>query len=168
MFNNLKINHKAPEFELSGYFQGTTNQVFKSSDYLGKWIVLFFYPADFTGICGSEVEAFQANLNLFKEKNVEVFSCSTDSVYSHQAWAKQLGGIDYVMLSDSHHATSLDYNVFMDDSAMALRGTFIIDPEGKLKWFCISDMAIGRSTDEVLRIIDALQSGTTCEANWKK
>jgi alkyl hydroperoxide reductase subunit AhpC len=168
MLNNLKINHKAPEFELPAYYQEKTNITVKSSDFAGKWIVLFFYPADFTGICGSEVEAFQKELKLFEERKVQVIGCSTDSIYSHQEWAKKLGGIDYYMLSDKHHATSIDYNVFVDEAGMSLRGTFIIDPEGNLRWYCISDMSIGRSTEEVLRTLDALQSGQTCMANWKK
>ena len=167
MFNSLKINSKAPEFELNGYHNGAVSQ-FKPEQFLGKWLVLFFYPADWTGTCGSEVEAFEANYSKFVDRNVNVVSCSTDSPYTHQAWAKELGGVSYPMLSDSHHATCIDYNVFIEDAAMALRGTFIIDPEGKLQWYCISSTSIGRSTDEILRTIDALQSGNSCPANWQK
>ncbi len=167
MFNTLKINHKAPEFDLKGS-QSQILGSWKLSDWSGKWVVFFFYPADFTFICPTEVVGFQQNLKEFEVRNTQVVGCSTDSEYVHAAWSETLGGIDFPLLSDVHHTTSVDYNVLIDEEARALRGTFIVSPEGNLKWYQISDNNVGRSVEEVLRTIDALQAGGLCPVGWKK
>ena len=167
MFNILKINTKAPIFDLKGSQAGNMKQ-WKTEDFAGKWLVFFFYPADFTFVCPTEVKAFNELLPQFQAKNCEVVGCSVDSPFVHTAWAESLGGIDYPLLSDVHHTTSIDYNVFVDEDAQTLRGTFILNPEGILKWYCISDNNVGRNVDEILRTVDALQTGLLCPANWKK
>ena len=167
MFTTLKINQPAPNFKLKGVAAGQEG-LWDLSEMKGKWVVFFFYPADFTFICPTEVKGFQSGLKQFQDRNVEVLGCSVDSHHVHRAWAESLGGIDYPLLSDVHHTVSMDYNVYLEEDAQSLRGTFIIDPEGKLKWYQISDNNVGRSVEEVLRVIDALQTGKLCPVEWKK
>jgi peroxiredoxin (alkyl hydroperoxide reductase subunit C) len=166
MFNTLKVGKKAPHFKLQGAAKGEIGE-WDLKDMVGKWVVFFFYPADFTFVCPTEVKGFQAKLDEFEKRNTQVLGCSVDSPFVHKAWAESLGGIDYPLLSDVHHTTSIDYNVFVDEDAQALRGTFIIDPEGTLRWYQVSDNNVGRSVDEVLRVVDALQSGKQCPVDWK-
>ena len=167
MFNALKINAKAPSFALKGA-QKDVMKEWKLEDFAGKWLVFFFYPADFTFVCPTEVVGFQKALKSFQDLNVEIVGCSVDSPFVHKAWADSLGGVDYPLLSDVHHSTSIDYNVFVDEDAQALRGTFVINPDGILKWYQISDNSIGRSVDEVMRVVEALQSGKLCPIGWTK
>jgi len=167
MFNTLKVGHAAPEFNLKGVASGKDGQ-WQLSALKGKWVILFFYPADFTFVCPTEVQGFQQELASFQAKNVEVLGCSVDSHHVHRAWAETLGGIDYPLLADVHHTTCMDYNVYIEEEAQALRGTFIIDPEGILRWYQISDNNVGRNVEEISRVIDALQNGGLCPVNWKK
>jgi peroxiredoxin 2/4 len=167
MFSTLKIGQPAPNFKLKGAFKDEI-QHYDLADYRGKWVVYFFYPADFTFICPTEVTGFSAMLNEFKDRNVELLGCSVDSPHVHMAWAKSLGGVNYPLLSDVHHTASMDYNIYNESEAQSLRGTFIIDPEGNLKWYQISDNNVGRSVTEVLRVIDALLTGEKCPVDWKK
>lgn len=167
MFGILKVGKPTPHFRLKGSQKDEIRE-WDLNDMKGKWVVLFFYPADFTFVCPTEVKGFQIKLDEFKSKDVEVLGCSVDSPHVHIAWAESLGGIDYPLLSDMHHNVSIDYNVFVDEDAQALRGTFIIDPEGILRWYQISDNNVGRSVEEVLRTLDALQSGKLCPVDWKK
>jgi peroxiredoxin 2/4 len=167
MFNVLKINSKAPLFDLKGSQSGDIKQ-WKLEDFAGKWVVFFFYPADFTFVCPTEVMGFQELLPEFNKLNCEVVGCSVDSPFVHKAWAESIGGVDFPLLSDVHHSASIDYNVFEEHDAQSLRGTFIISPEGMLKWYCISDNNVGRNVEEVLRTVEALQTGKLCPVNWKK
>jgi peroxiredoxin (alkyl hydroperoxide reductase subunit C) len=167
MFTTLKVGHPAPNFKLKGV-SSDVEGVWDLSEMRGKWVIFFFYPADFTFVCPTEVKGFQAKLPEFKKRNAEVIGCSVDSHHVHRAWAESLGGIDYPLLADVHHTTSIDYNVFIEEDAQALRGTFIIDPDGILKWYQISDNNVGRSVDEVLRVLEALQTGKLCPVNWKE
>ncbi len=163
----LKIGEAAPDFELDGVAGGKDGK-WKLSDMKGKWVVLFFYPADYTFVCPTEVKGFQDNLKSFEKKGVEVLGCSVDSQFVHKAWAESLGGVDYPLLADVHHTTCWDYNVYIEEDAQALRGTFIINPDGVLKWYQVSDNSVGRSVGEVLRTIDALQTDKLCPVNWKE
>ncbi len=167
MFSTLKVGQKAPHFKLKGSLKGE-HKVWDLSELHGKWVVFFFYPADFTFVCPTEVQGFHKQIQDFRDKNVEVLGCSVDSPFVHDAWAESLGGVDYPLLSDVHHTACMDYNVYLEDEAEALRGTFIIDPEGILKWYQISDNNVGRSVEEILRVIDALQSGKLCPVDWHK
>jgi peroxiredoxin 2/4 len=167
MFSTLKVGQPAPNFSLKGALKDKIHQ-YDLTAYKGKWIVFFFYPADFTFICPTEVTGFNNMLSEFESKNVQVLGVSVDSPHVHIAWAESLGGINYPLLSDVHHTASMDYNVFVEEDAQALRGTFIIDPEGVLKWYQISDNNVGRSVTEVLRVVDALQTGELCPVDWKK
>jgi peroxiredoxin 2/4 len=167
MFSTLKIGQLAPNFRLKGTL-GAEIKKYDLVDYKGKWVVLFFYPADFSFICPTEVMGFNSYLQDFSDKNVQVLGCSVDSPFVHSAWVKDLGGVDFPLLSDMHHTASMDYSVYDEDEAQSMRGTFVIDPEGTLKWYQISDNSVGRSVKEILRVVDALQTGENCPMDWKK
>jgi len=143
------------------------------NDYKGKWLVLFFYPLDFTFVCPTEITALSDAYEDFKELDCEILGVSTDSKFSHRAWintprdANGLGQINFPLASDITHKVSRDYGVLIEDKGIALRGLFIIDPEGELKYQVVHHNDIGRSVDETLRVLQALQAGGLCPANWK-
>ena len=162
----VKVGQNAPEFTL----QGIVDEKFKDvslDEYKGKWVVLFFYPLDFTFICPTEITEFSKRDSEFKALNAQVLGVSVDSVYSHKAWLKELGKINFPWLSDITKDVSRKYGVLLEDKGIALRGTFIIDPEGKLKYQLVHDLGIGRSVEEILRVLNALQTGELCPVEWK-
>ncbi|WZL72114.1 peroxiredoxin [Clostridiaceae bacterium 35-E11] len=141
-------------------------------DYKGKWLVMFFYPLDFTFVCPTEITAFNKKIDAFKSLNAEVLGVSTDSEHSHKAWIHAssdqggLGKLQFPLASDITHQVSKDYGVFIEEEGIALRGLFIIDPDGMLKYSVIHDLNVGRSVDETLRVLQALQSGGLCPIDW--
>ena len=136
-------------------------------DYAGKWLVLFFYPMDFTFVCPTELTAFSEHRETFRAAGAELLSVSTDSVYTHQAWQRNgLGGLGYPMAADQTLRVCADYGVLLEEEGVALRGLFLIDPEQKVRYSVIHDNNIGRNTQEVLRVLKALQTGSLCGANW--
>ncbi len=137
-----------------------------SQDYAGKWLVLFFYPLDFTFVCPTEITGFSKRGAEFKELNAEVLGGSTDSVHSHKAWLKDLGELNFPLFSDMSREMSKAFGVLIEDENIALRGTFIVDPEGVLRYAVYHDLGIGRSIDETLRVLKALQTGELCPLNW--
>lgn len=143
------------------------------SDYKGKWLVMFFYPLDFTFVCPTEIIALSDAYEDFKDLDAEVLGVSTDSKHSHRAWINTprdqngLGGISYPLASDILKTTARAYGVLDEEAGIAFRGLFIIDPEGILRYQVVTDMNIGRSVDETLRVLQALQSGGLCPANWR-
>jgi peroxiredoxin 2/4 len=157
MFNLLKIDAKAPEFELQGYSEGKF-KTYKKNDFAGKWLVLFFYPGDFVESSSAQVSQLDSTLMEFKKRNIEIVGCSTDSVHSHQAWSEKIGNLGLPLLSDIHHATCLDYNVFVDETANALHSVFVISPQGELKWYQVSSQSIFCDPQTILRTIDELNS----------
>ena len=157
MFSTLKINQPAPHFKLKGSILGNMD-IFDITQYRDKWVVLFFYPADFADISLTEVKEFNSAIKEFESKNVQILGCSVDSPFVHTAWASSLGGVEYPLLSDVHHTVSMDYSVYDEEDAHSLRGTFIIDPEGNLKWYQISNLAISPNTVDILRVIKELQA----------
>lgn len=162
----VRVGQNASEFTL----QGIVGDKFKDislDEYKGKWVVLFFYPLDFTFICPTEITEFSKRDSEFKAKNTQVLGVSIDSVYSHRAWLKELGNLNYPLLSDITKEVSRKYGVLLEDKGIALRGTFIIDPEGKLRYQLIHDLGIGRSVEEILRVLNALQTGELCPVEWK-
>lgn len=162
----IKVGKLAPEFRLEALV-GTEFKDVALRDYKGKWVVLYFYPLDFTFICPTEITEFNDRYEEFTKLKAEVLGCSTDSVHSHKAWMQQLGGLKYPLLSDNTHEVSRAYDVLIEEKGIALRGVFIIDPEGMLRWAAIHDLSVGRNVDEVLRILNALQSGQLCPVGWK-
>lgn len=143
------------------------------SDYEDKWLVLFFYPLDFTFVCPTEITALSDRQNEFKELDCEILGVSTDSKFSHRAWMNTpredngLGKLNYPLAADTTHKVSSDYGVLIEEEGIALRGLFIIDPNGVVRYQVVTDDNVGRSVDETLRVLQALQSGGLCPANWK-
>jgi peroxiredoxin (alkyl hydroperoxide reductase subunit C) len=143
------------------------------SDYRGKWLVLFFYPLDFTFVCPTEIIALSDAYEDFKDLDAEILGISTDSKHSHRAWINTprdqngLGGLNYPLASDFLKTTARAYGVLDEEAGVAFRGLFIIDPEGILRYQVVTDLNIGRSVDETLRVLQALQSGGLCPANWR-
>jgi len=138
------------------------------SDYRGKWLVMFFYPADFTFVCPTEITAMNESYEEFKDLDAEVLAVSTDSIHSHRAWINNgLGQLKFPIASDFLKTTSRAYGILNEESGQAYRGLFIIDPDGILKYQVVTDMNVGRSVDETLRVLQALQAGGLCAANWK-
>jgi len=145
------------------------------ASYKGKWVVLFFYPLDFTFVCPTEITAFSDRIEDFRKLNAEILGVSVDSEYSHLAWIQTprskggLGEIHYPLVSDISKKISSDYGVLVEPG-IALRGLFIIDPEGKIAYQVVHDLGIGRNVDETLRVLQALQytraHGEVCPANW--
>jgi peroxiredoxin (alkyl hydroperoxide reductase subunit C) len=149
------------------------NENVKLSDYRGKWVVLLFYPLDFTFVCPTELTTFSDRYEDFQGIGAEVIGVSTDSVHSHRAWLKTprdrggVEGLKYPLASDITKKVASDYGVLIDDKGIALRGLFVIDPEGTLRYAVIHDLNIGRSAEETLRVIQALQTGGLCQAEWR-
>lgn len=161
-----KVGNNAPDFELEGYLKDKTRS-YSLKDYKNRWIVLFFYPADFTFVCPTEITSLNDKLADFKKLSADVLGVSVDSVHSHKKWVEDLGGIDFPLLSDFHKRISRDYNVLIEETGMSMRGTFIIDPQGKIRYMVVSDDNVGRSTEETLRVLLALQTGKLCPVDWK-
>lgn len=163
----LKINSQAPDFITDGYFKGEKKK-YSLKDYEGKWKILFFYPLDFTFVCPTELLELSKRYKEFEKLNIQVLGISVDSVYAHEAWLKDLGELNYPLLSDITKQISTDYNVLIEEEGISLRGAFIINPEGILKSYTVNDVAIGRSIDELLRLVRAFQTGDLCPVGWKK
>ncbi|GAB6933644.1 peroxiredoxin [Calditerricola satsumensis] len=167
------VGKPAPDFEMEAVMPNGEFGKVKLSDYKGKWLVLFFYPLDFTFVCPTEITALSDRYEDFKDLDCEIIGVSTDSKYSHKAWintprdANGLGKLKYPLASDQLHTVSRDYGVYLEDQGVALRGLFIIDPEGIVRYQVVHDLNVGRDVDEVLRVLQALQTGGLCPANWK-
>lgn len=166
--NRPVVGSIAPTFRAQAYIDGQIREI-SLSDYKGKWVVLFFYPLDFTFVCPTEIQEFSKRCDEFKKKNAQVLSVSTDSAYSHKAWCEQggLGKLSFPMISDLTHKISQDYGVLLEERGIALRGTFIIDPDGKVRSCTINDLQVGRSVDETLRVLNAFQTGELCPVGWQ-
>lgn len=162
----ITISDKAPDFDLQGALREDIRS-YKLQNYRNKWIVMFFYPLDFTFVCPTEMLALNEHYEEFKKAGAEVFGISTDSVHSHIAWSKELGSLNFPLLSDMHKRVAHQYGALDETAGTALRATFIIDPEGKVRWLNISSDDVGRSIPEILRSLRALQTGKTCPANWQ-
>ena len=165
----IKVGTLAPSFANVTTYQKGKNGFTKTSlsDYKGKWVVFFFYPRDFTFICPTELKGFSAAEAEFKALNCEVLAASTDSEWSHKAWfERDLADVSYPVLADTTLAVARDYQVLNEQDGSAERGLFIIDPEGMVKYSLISSGSVGRSVKEVLRVLQALQSGDLCPMEW--
>jgi len=172
------VSTEAPDFTATAVMPNNTfKKDFSLSDYRGKYVVLFFYPLDFTFVCPSEIIAFNKQLEAFKSRNVEVIGVSTDSHFSHWAWKNTpvenggIGDIQFPLVADFQKIISQDYGVLLE-GGMALRGTFVIDKDGIVQSSVINNLGLGRNIDEALRTVDALQHleehGEVCPANWTK
>ena len=171
------VTKEAPDFTATAVMPNNTfKEDFKLSDYKGKYVVLFFYPLDFTFVCPSEIIAFNKKLDEFKKRDTEVIGVSIDSQFTHLAWKNTevnkggIGNVQYPLVADLSKNISKEYGVLFDE-AIALRGLFLIDKEGIVRHCVINDLPLGRNIDEALRMVDALQyfeaHGEVCPANWK-
>ncbi|MBC8555808.1 MAG: peroxiredoxin [Candidatus Brocadiales bacterium] len=171
------VTKEAPDFAAQAVMSNNSFEEIKLSDYRGKYVILFFYPLDFTFVCPSEIIAFDKALEKFKSRNTEIIGVSVDSHFSHWAWKNTtvneggIGQIQYPLVSDLNKNISRDYGVLINES-VALRGLFLIDREGIVRHSVINDLSLGRNVDEALRMLDALrfteEHGEVCPANWKE
>jgi len=171
------VTQEAPDFSGQAVMPDNSFEELKLSSYRGKYVVLFFYPLDFTFVCPSEIIAFDKALAQFKEKNTEVIGVSVDSHFTHLAWKNTavekggIGNVQYPLVADITKNISRSYGVLFNDS-VALRGLFLIDNDGIVRHALVNDLPLGRNVEEALRIVDALQfhekHGEVCPANWKE
>ncbi|MDO8671489.1 MAG: peroxiredoxin [Dehalococcoidia bacterium] len=169
-----QIGDKAPSFNMpSTKNMETLTENVALNDYRGRWLVLFFYPLDFTFICPTEIRAFSDRIADFGKLDADIIGVSTDSVYSHRAWIAGprdkggLGPLAFPLASDVTKTVSRLYGVLLEDKGIALRGTFIIDTDQTLRYKVVHDLDVGRNVDEVLRVLQALQTGGLCPVNWQ-
>ena len=162
-----RVGEKAPTFSTEAYVNGVFKKV-SLDDYKGKWVVLFFYPLDFTFVCPTEIKGFAAKSAEFEKLKCEVIACSTDSVHSHKAWfQRDMPNVKFPILADTNHHISRSYDVLIEEKGIALRGTFIIDPDGILQNMVVSSLNVGRSVEETIRTLQALRTGGLCPVEWK-
>ena len=162
----LTVGEKAPDFTVKGVLQEKI-ATYSLRDYRGKWIVLFFYPADFTFICPTEVTGFSRMAGEFAAEGAAIFGASVDSLESHISWARELGGIAYPLLSDEDKTLSRAYGVLDSKEGVSLRATFIINPAAIVSYLVISHVNVGRSVEEMLRVLKALRTERLCPSEWK-
>lgn len=171
------VTKPAPDFKATAVMADGSMKEVSLSDYKGKYVVLYFYPLDFTFVCPSEILAFNKKVADFKERGVELLGVSIDSEFSHYAWRNTpvekggIGEIDYPLIADKSKQIARDYGVLFNEE-VALRGLFLIDQKGVVRHSTINDLPLGRNVEEVIRVVDALQyteeHGEVCPANWKK
>lgn len=170
----VKVGEKVTDFRFEAFYQGDTKKM-KLSDFAGKWVVLLFYPADFTFVCPTELEEAADCYDEFAKLEAEVLSVSTDTVFVHKAWhdtSKAIGKINYPMVADPTGKICRQFGTMIESEGLSLRGTFIIDPDGELKVAEIHDNSIGRSCKEILRKLGASKfvreaDGEVCPASWE-
>ena len=163
-----KVGEPAPNFTL----EAVVGKEFKNvslADFRGKWVVLFFYPLDFTFVCPTEIKGFNEARGAFKEVNAVILGASVDSKWSHKAWIERgdLGDLQYPLLSDFKKETARKYGILDEKEGVALRGLFIIDDKGVLQYEAVNNLSVGRSVEETLRVLEAIQTGELCPLGWK-
>ena len=169
------INTQVPEFKVQAFQNGEFRTV-TNEDIKGKWTIFFFYPADFTFVCPTELVDLAEKYEELKKMGVEVFSVSTDTHFVHKAWhdaSDSIKKIQYPMLADPLATLSEAFGVYIEEEGMAYRGTFVVDPEGKIKIADIQDNSVGRNAEELVRKVAAAQfvashPGEVCPAKWKQ
>ena len=170
----LTIGDKFPSFQLKGVVsleKGKEFELVSSDDHPGKWKVVFFWPKDFTFVCPTEIAAFGKRNRDFEDREARVLGVSTDNEYVHLAWRKShpdLQGLPFPMLSDLKHELVNALGILHKGEGVAMRATFIVDPEGVIRFVSVTDLDVGRNVDEVLRVLDALQTDELCPCNWQK
>jgi len=171
------IGKQCPEIKTTALVNGQFVDNFTLSQFKGQYIVLFFYPLDFTFVCPTEIIAFSDAAKKFKEINTQVIACSTDSHFSHFAWTEQsrkaggIGAMEIPMLADTNHDIAKKFGVLVPDAGITYRGLFIIDGEHNVRQITINDLPVGRSIEETMRLVQAFQfveeHGEVCPAGWK-
>lgn len=176
---SVLVGKQAPDFTAAAVLaDGSIKADFSLADYKGKYVVLFFYPLDFTFVCPTELIAFSKRIKEFEDRDVQVIGCSIDSQYTHVAWRNTpvdeggIGAVAYPLVADVKHQICQAYDVEFEEAGVAFRGSFLIDKKGKVHHQVVNDLPLGRNVDEMLRMIDALQFtekyGEVCPAGWNK
>lgn len=175
---SVLVGKQAPEFTAPAVMADGSIEDFSLSDYKGKYVVLFFYPLDFTFVCPTELIAFSRRIEEFEKRGVQVVGCSIDSQFTHLAWRNTpvdnggIGPVRYPLVADVKHEICRAYDVELDPAGVALRGSFLIDKEGGVRHQVVNDLPLGRNIDEMLRMVDAVQFheqyGEVCPAGWNQ
>ena len=167
------IGSQFPEFKLTGVVSNDINTAFKdvdSKNYVGKWKIVFFWPKDFTFVCPTEIAAFGALNREFEDRDAAVFGVSTDSEFVHLAWRKdkaELSDLPFPMLADIRRELTTELGILDEAEGVAQRATYVVDPEGIIRFVYVTDLNVGRSPEEVLRVLDALQTDELCPCHWQ-
>jgi len=162
------VGKAAPDFSLQGVDGTGEFKTLSLSDYKGKFLVLFFYPADFTFICPTEIHEFSRRHQEFRDLNCEILGISTDSKHSHKAWIQNgLGKLNHPLVADFNKTMSRDYDALIESDGVALRATFVIDDKGIVQHASYNADLLGRSVTETLRLVQALQTGERCPVEWR-
>lgn len=170
----LTIGQKFPEFKLTGVVSSDQKTAFKditNATYKGKWLVVFAWPKDFTFVCPTEIAEFGRMNRDFADRDTQVLGLSTDSDFVHLAWRqnhKDLNDLPFPMLSDVKRELSAALGILNPEAGVCNRATFIVDPEGVIRFVSVNDLKVGRNVGEVLRTLDALQTDELCQCNWQK
>jgi lipoyl-dependent peroxiredoxin subunit C len=170
----LTVGEKFPNFKLNAVVSLEKEKEFQEiteRTHLGKWQVIFFWPMDFTFICPTEIAEFGKRNKDFVDREAQVLGASTDTHFVHLAWRNNhsdLKSLPYPMLADTKRELSSALGILHKEEGVALRATFIVDPEGVIRWVTVNDLSVGRNVDETLRVLDALQTDELCPCNWKK
>jgi lipoyl-dependent peroxiredoxin subunit C len=170
----LTVGEKFPNFKLNAVVSLEKEKEFQEiteSTHLGKWQVIFFWPMDFTFICPTEIAEFGKRNKDFVDRDAQILGASTDTHFVHLAWRNNhsdLKSLPYPMLADTKRELASALGILHREEGVALRATYIVDPEGVIRWVTVNDLSVGRNVDETLRVLDALQTDELCPCNWKK
>ena len=167
----LTVGDKLPAFKLTGVQPNKEFQTYDQGSFPGKWMVLFLWPMDFTFICPTEIAEFGKREGDFADRDAQVLGASTDTHFVHLAWRKNhpdLAKLPFPMLADTKRELATELGILHKQDGVALRATFIVDPQNVIRWASVNDLSVGRNVDEVLRVLDALQTDELCPCNWKQ
>ncbi|CDZ76932.1 Alkyl hydroperoxide reductase subunit C [Legionella massiliensis] len=170
----ISVGSKFPEFELKATVSNDLKEAFEvisREKYKGKWLVVFFWPKDFTFVCPTEIAEFGKLNSEFNDRDAQILGASIDSEFVHLAWRKQhpdLHDLPFPMLADIKRELSQSLGILDENEGVAQRATFIVDPEGIIRFVMVTDLNVGRNPQEVLRVLDALQTDELCPCNWSK
>lgn len=167
----IQVGQKCPDFAVSALVGSDPQAQVKLADYAGKWICLYFYPLDFTFVCPTEIKAFSDAVPDFEDRDAVVLGGSCDSAFSHLGWTQakeELKNLKHPLIADYKKELSSALGILDHEKGVSQRATFLIDPEGIVRFVYVTDLSVGRSPAEVLRVLDALQTDELCPCNWKK
>jgi lipoyl-dependent peroxiredoxin subunit C len=170
----LTVGDRFPDFKLQGVVSLEKGKEFRDvtrNDFPGKWLVVFYWPMDFTFVCPTEIAEFGRRNADFADRDAQLLGASTDTHYVHLAWRREhpdLKNLSYPMLADTRRELATELGILAKNEGVALRATFIVDPEGIIRFVSVNDLSVGRNVDEVLRVLDGLQTDELCPCNWKK
>lgn len=164
----VQVLQQAPDFTTPAAWGKGEIRPITLSDYRGRWVVLFFYPLDFTFVCPTEILEFSKRAGEFEALSAQVIGCSVDSEFSHRAWIENgLGELRIPLASDLRKSIARSYGALLEDRGIATRATYVIDPQGVVQYACYHNTAVGRSVSETLRVLEALQTGEKCPVDWR-